>query len=234
MKIETIKIHPAIGIARLGNSPTDFFIGPEIPGDHKIPPGGYKDASCRVKRQAARFRLYGYDKHGALVKELTSADADITWTVHLVNRKAATPARNPAIVGSARNGLVIDPGARTLNGPVQAAHFDTGVFKLPTKSAVTVPLGEIRTDTEARLIVLGGFGTSQSPTNDMISNFLNNNNWFDDVSDGPVTASVKLRSDGSTPPVLGAWVIAPPPKFAPPLDSVITLYDPLLRIVHGR
>jgi len=25
--IETIKIHPAIGIARLGNSPTGFFIG---------------------------------------------------------------------------------------------------------------------------------------------------------------------------------------------------------------
>ena len=25
------KIHPAIGIARVGNSPTAFFIGPETP-----------------------------------------------------------------------------------------------------------------------------------------------------------------------------------------------------------
>ena len=227
MLIKTVKIHPAIGIARIGNSPTDFFIGPEIPGDHTLPPGGYKDASCRVKRQAAQFRLYAYDQNGALVKELTSADADITWTVHLVNKKAATPARNTGIAGAGRNGLVIDPGARTLNGPTQKALFDTGVFKLPSKSAVPVPLGEIRTDAHARLLVLGGFGTSKSPTGDMISNFLNNDNWFDDISDGPVTATVKLKSDGSTPPVVGAWVIAPPPKFAPPLDSVITLYDRL-------
>jgi len=26
------KIHPAIGVARVGNSPTAFFIGPEKPG----------------------------------------------------------------------------------------------------------------------------------------------------------------------------------------------------------
>jgi hypothetical protein len=38
---------------------------------------------------------------------------------------------------------------------------------------------------------------------------------------------VKLHEDGSTPPVVGAWCIAPPPKFAPPIDSVITLYDRL-------
>jgi len=227
MPIKTVKIHPAIGIARMGNSPTDFFIGPEIPGDHTMPAGGYKDASCRVKRQAAQFRLYAYDENGALVKELTSADADITWTVHLVNRKAATPARNTTIGGAARDGLVIDPGARTLNGPTQAALFDNGVFKLPAKPAVTVPLGEIRTDAHARLLVLGGFGTSKSPTGDTISSFLNNDNWFDDVSDGPVTATVKLHAGGATPPVTGAWVIAPPPKFAPPIDSVITLYDRL-------
>jgi L-Lysine epsilon oxidase N-terminal len=76
MPIATVKIHPAIGIARIGNSPTDFFIGPEIPLDHRIPLGGYKDASCRVKRQAARFRLFGYDQNGNLVQELTAADSE--------------------------------------------------------------------------------------------------------------------------------------------------------------
>ena len=227
MAIKTIKIHPAIGIARVGNSPTDFFIGPEIPGDHTIPAGGYKDASCRVKRQAAQFRLYGYDQNGVLVKELTAADADITWTVHLVNKKAATPARNNTITGAARDGLIVDPGARTLNGPSKAAVFDTGTFKLPSKPPLSVPLGECRTDVQGRLLVLGGFGSSSSPAGQNISSFLDNDTWHDDISDGPVTATVKLHSDGSTPPVLGAWVIAPPPKFAPPLDSVVTLYDRL-------
>ena len=163
MAIKTVKVHPAVGFARLGNSPTDFFIGPEIPLDHKPPAGGYKDASCRVKRQAARFRLFGYDQNGNLVQELTAADADITWTVQLRNKKAATPARNTGITGADRNGLVIDPGPRTLTGPSQAAKFDTGVFKLPSQPAVNVPLGEVRTDVDGRLLVLGGFGTSKSP-----------------------------------------------------------------------
>ena len=75
--IHTIKIHPAIGIARLGNSPTGFFIGPEKPGAHTRPKGGYKDAQGRIKRQAARFRLFGYDSTGKLVKEITATEARI-------------------------------------------------------------------------------------------------------------------------------------------------------------
>ena len=229
--ISLVKIHPAIGIARLGNSPTDFFIGPEIPLDHTPPVGGYKDSSCRVKRQAARFRLYGYDSSGNVVQELTSADADITWTVQLCNKKAGTPARNSGITGADRAGLVINPGPRSLHGSSQSAAFDTGVFKIPGQPAITVPLGEARTDTEGHLLVLGGFGTSiSSPSGPLNGDFLNNDNWCDDVSDGPVSATVKLKSDGSTPPVTGAWVLCPPPKFAPPLDSVITLYDRLFDV----
>src|SRR6266704_1945621 len=116
--IETLKIHPAIGIARLGNSPTGFFIGPEKPGVHARPRGGYKDAQGRIKRQAARFRLFGYDKKGKLVKEITAKDGSVTWTAHLANTKASwkrfvglnpnSPLRNASVTD--RNSLVIDPG----------------------------------------------------------------------------------------------------------------------------
>ena len=54
--IASIKIHPAIGIARVGNSSTEFFVGPEHPGVHSQPQGGYRDTQGRIKRQAARFR----------------------------------------------------------------------------------------------------------------------------------------------------------------------------------
>src|ERR1700687_5317279 len=151
-EITTIKIHPAIGIARLGNSPTEFFIGPEKPGVYPQPPGGYRDAKRRIKRQAARFRLFAYDKRGKLVKELTSADATIQWTVHLANSKAAwrefqgldpnSPFRNAGVAD--RMTMVIDPGERTISGPNKAASFDTGKFL-----GATVPLGEIRTDAKA-------------------------------------------------------------------------------------
>ena len=54
-RIVRAAIHPAIGIARVGNSPDGWFLGPEAPGPHPVPPGGFKDDQCRVKRQAARF-----------------------------------------------------------------------------------------------------------------------------------------------------------------------------------
>ena len=88
MPITTIRIHPALGIARVGNS-TDFFIGPEATGVFAPPAGGYKDSGCRVKRQACRFRLFAFDQNGAFVQEITAADAAVSWTVHLVNRKSA-------------------------------------------------------------------------------------------------------------------------------------------------
>src|SRR5260370_28610767 len=90
----TLEIHPAIGIARVGSS-QEFFVGPE-PG---VPiPTDRRDATTDklLKRQAARFRIYSCvrDPQGQLVsfEELTPATATITWTVHLVNRKAAAPA----------------------------------------------------------------------------------------------------------------------------------------------
>ena len=132
--IKSLRIHPSIGIARVGNSPTEFFVGPEIPGENSKPAGGYKDEQGRIKRQAVRFRIYGYDENGSLVKEITSADAQIRWTVHLANKKAAwrefqgqsdnTPQRNAK--EKHRNKLIIDPGARTLSKPNSQALFDTG------------------------------------------------------------------------------------------------------------
>ncbi len=55
-------IHPCLGIARVGNSETEYFTGPEAPGEVPRPEGGYKDGDGRVKRQAARFRIYAMNE----------------------------------------------------------------------------------------------------------------------------------------------------------------------------
>lgn len=217
MAILSVKIHPAIGIARVGNSPDDFFIGPERRWEHPSPSGGFKDAHCRVKRQAARFRIFAYNDD-ATVTELTAADADITWTAHLVNKKATMFNRNPGVPAA---DITIDPGSRTLNGPNQRAQFDTGTVQFPGAPLTTVPLGEIRTDTDGHLLVLGGFGKSASPAGLSLGP-----GWYDDVSDGPITATVTVHSTAATfTAVGGAWVIVGPPKFAPYFDNVITVYD---------
>ena len=220
------KIHPAIGIARVGNSPDDFFIGPERIGEEPNPPGGFKDDQCRVKRQAARFRIFAHHDDGTF-NEIDDAEAEITWTVHLVNKKAANPGRNNS---ESAGDLTIDPGDRTLTGPNQRQVFDTGEIKFSGAPVTKVPLGEIRSDTDNHLIVLGGFGKSASPLGTGITAFWGNEDWYDDVSDGPVTATIKLRADSSTPAVVGAWIIVAPPKFAPHQQSVITLYD---RVRHA-
>jgi len=138
-------IHPGIGIARVGNSAEDF-IGPELPYPVNSPAGGYKDAAGALKRQAARFRIYGYNARGQVVRELTADDAAIVWTVHVANTKAAwynfelaldlptaTPVqlRNAGYVGKRRRALVIDPGPRSIQGRLQSGpeyYFDTGTF----------------------------------------------------------------------------------------------------------
>ena len=231
--ITSAKIYPAIGIARVGNSPTAFFIGPEHVGASSSPEGGYKDAQGRMKRQAARFRVFGYDSRGHLVQELTQKDAIITWTVHLANKKAAArefkgldrnaPLRNATIKD--RSLLIIDPGPRTLVGRRQSASFDTGTFTDLKK----VPLGDIRTDDDGRLLVLGGFGHSRSPKRQPLQDYANNDGWHDDVSDGPVTAQIRLKGATASLTAAGAWVIVGPPDFAPPVGTTTTLYDTLLQ-----
>ena len=236
-------IHPAIGIARIGNSreADGYFIGPEVPDEPALGRGAYKDKSGALKRQAARFRVYGLNAAGEVVAELTADNAEIEWTVHLANKKAAwyqfqlaldipeasSPAappsarRNASVVGDDRTQLVIDPGPRSIKGrgtQGSASHFDSGKFY-----HFTVPLGELQTDDAGRLLVFGGFGLSQSLSGDPPSTFANNDGWHDDTSDGPVEANVKV--DGNAISVEGAWIVVAPPNYAPSLKTTRTFYD---------
>src|SRR5262245_35188876 len=81
-------IHPGIGVARVGDSADEYFIGPELVDGSSREPGYYRDGAGALKRQAARFRLYGFNAAGQIVRELTADNADIGWTVHLANKKA--------------------------------------------------------------------------------------------------------------------------------------------------
>jgi len=241
-------IHPGIGIARMGDSVDGYYIGPEVTNPT---PQDIRDASGAIKREAARFRIYGYNAANEVVAELNNSNAEIEWTVHLANRKAqwyqfqvaldipewdSAPSyrRNPQLTGTNRQQLAIDPGPRTITGTNTAGDpykFDTGTF-LSGANETVVPLGELRTDASGHLLVLGGLGNSGSPTGAPIYDpdngigFLNPNEWFDDASDGPVTASVTIG--GSPIPVESSWVVVAPPNYAPDIVSWRTLYDLLV------
>ncbi|MEU6760606.1 LodA/GoxA family CTQ-dependent oxidase [Streptomyces sp. NPDC046685] len=239
-RIVRAAIHPAIGVARVGDSADEFFLGPETEDEPPLPTGSYKDATGALKRQAARFRVYGYNAAGQPVAELTAADADISWTVHVANKKGAwyqfqlaldideaaqaheSQLRNPLVGGADRAQLIIDPGPRSVHGRDRAGgpelRCDTGTFL-----RIPVYLGELRTDGAGRLIFLGGRGVAESVDHKAAETFANNDGWYDDISDGPVTAEVRV--DGRALPVDPAWVVVGPPNYAPELKSVRTLYD---------
>jgi hypothetical protein len=236
------KIHPAVGIARVGDHPTDFFVGPELLNGSavEINPDGSEQPLIRyksngqIKRQGARFRVFEYDKaaDGSLSnpREITASEAEISWTVDLANRKAAwdqvvdtgeaTPPRNSSVTD--RSTLVVAPGVRSISGrnaPGKA--FDNGLFL-----GQTVYLGELRTDAAGRLIVLGGRGAAfaSKPNLEVGVLFADNDGWCDDISDGPVRATVTI--DGVSTPVEGsARVIVAPADFAPNVGGAVTLYD---------
>jgi len=264
------RIHPAIGIMRVGNADSDtFFIGPELPG---LGPTGDPSVGTKVpkfkvggllKPQAARFRIWEYvEKNGKLEpsREITLDVKDcirIVWRVHLANRKASffefnylqgeeagppPPRRNAGV--SARRKLEIDPLARQIGGRSKKGEkyeFRKGKSRNPSKELWPIPapsppieyLGELRTDPEGRLIVIGGKGQSSGLSGQALgSDLFNNDGWFDDVSDGPVTAELTMKVGGkekvySPDNVLGAWVIGGPPDFAPSLANQVTLYDVL-------
>ena len=113
----TYKIHPGIGIARLGNSDTEFYLAPETPaglpqecdaqGNPRHGPDGvapvlvttFRDGQGRIKRQAARFQVFVYDETSPEGRPLKIGDKiegggnhgtliDIQWQAYLANKKS--------------------------------------------------------------------------------------------------------------------------------------------------
>jgi hypothetical protein len=188
----TYKIHPAVGFARVGNSP-EYFIGPEKRHQVPSPIGGFKDLLCRVKRQAARFRIFTYPDGGGdpVELDLTASGTSVAWTVGV----------NGAPDGS------VSPGAP----PTMV--YETGT---------TILRAELRTDAAGRLLALAGMGYVAPGMNGI---------GPDDTCDGYVRASLTIG--GIAQPVVGGWVVMSPPKFAPQLDSVVTLWDVTENRLHG-
>ena len=301
------KIHPAIGIARVGDSPDAFYLAPEQAGampnelnadGTEQPVTKFKDAQGRVKRQAARFRVYGYDDDFKQGQELQAGQQfttvlqksgqtmvaevkDIQWTVYLANKKASWyafqqldgehgygpdhPLRNGDVTNpDERQQLVIDPGPLTVNHTgkkQQFAQFARGAnpgftqsFPPPLAPNSIDTLGELRAiqqDKNLRLLILGGHGNAGSYKTGfgqpVIHHYANNDGWFDDVSDGPVTANVVYKVisiNGSTDdPNVGkmrtatvdvpAWCVVGYPRYAPNIIDIVTMdevaYDVAVR-----
>jgi len=242
-RIASVAIHPAVGIARVGNSADAFYFAPEIPG--AIPIGPFKDEAGAMAKQVARFRIYGYDIDGRVVAEITSADAHIDWSVILGNSKAAwygadepldLPHAKPMPLRNAdqpdRESLAVVSDVTSVKGAGATPRALSGGRFLGQR----VDLGEILTDSEGRLLVMPGNGRAiNSPDAPALSGFADNDGWTDTTADGPVFATVRIgdRQLTATP----ARVVCSSPNYGPGIASAMTtLYDTALStlVVAGR
>ena len=330
----SLRIHPAIGMARVGNS-TEYYLGPETmaaspqegtsltgglpikPGTESttITSGDLRDSQGRLKRQAARFKIYQYPNKGGTISYPTPGGeevligstvdgkkvTDIIWTAHLANKKAncweidedanlgielykqhevngetvcTPPLRNPDFDSppdqdpykvnpadpNRLTKLVIDAGPRAIqvskgNIPIkfdnttEASYYNacTQSISFQPNYPIQFPassgkgkngsdpidyLGEILTEPNGRLLVLGGYGLACAfdnkgnfdPSQSLCAD-VDNNNWLDDTSDGPVTA-VLVFEDGSNQAIEGsAWAVITDPAYAPQTLNVVNLWD---------
>ncbi len=164
------QIHPTIGIARLGNSPDEFYLSPETVGGlplccdasgNAISDSGqvqyvdqFKDSVGRIKRQAARFRVFEQTDNGSRQIAIGEDDIDkIVWTVHIANKKPIwysfselqgdlefgesnsyknqhIAVNNSDVTSADRQALIIDPGPRSISSPGDLVEFSR--YNIPT------------------------------------------------------------------------------------------------------
>lgn len=274
-------IHPAIAIARVGNSHDGFYLAPEEIGGLPIecdadgseildaqglpsPVKTFKDDTGRIRRQGARFKIFAYDATSPEGREVVLGDpsiASLEWTVHVANKKPVwyqtdelkgnlmlgqtvdgqntnsyqawrVPLRNAGVTSAAeRRAMIIDPGPRSVREPSETVEIsrsnvpaDYTYASFPPPEIGPYPinsLGRLLMDRDGRLIVLGGHGRSCGKS--IIATYTGGDEWWDDISDGPVTC--KVTTDGGETVELQAWVVVGPPKFAPELRNITSLDD---------
>jgi hypothetical protein len=287
------RIHPAIGVARVGNSPDQYFIGAEtesfqnpssffrlnqadptkMPEEIKIATTGdktiYKDKKYtsstkgQIRRQAARFRIFEYrslddGKTWLWTREITSADAQIKWTVKLANKKGSfnnfhgpdmafeyppgsgQKIRKAPTIEPPEASITIKNGFDPRSAPMSTATLRKPSGKYDEGGEEIAYLGEILHDEKGRLVVLGGrgkAGAKTSPTDSSppkIETYANNPGWVDDVSDGWIAAEIKFPKEATPIKTADgngdAWVLVTPPDFGPELTNVTSLYDTMIDV----
>lgn len=157
-----------------------------------------------------------------------------------------TPLRNKSVTGENRQSLIIDPGPRTLTVDETCNNKRTIAFneqtvpknypaQFPKKPSEGQPfygtlvesLGNLVTDDKGRLVVIGAFGHAGG--SEKLESYGGADTWHDDISDGPVYCTIKLKHQ-SAPITLSAWVIVGSPDFAPEIVNISNLSDTMLDV----
>jgi hypothetical protein len=222
--VKVIKIHPAIGIARVSRN-DDFYTYGEDPAAYKT--------NGLMRRQAVQFRLFAYGDNNQGIEELTPqrlADlgVNVVWHARIANRKVA------AADLRADDSFVLQAQASSNQNGGKLVGQLNGFAE-----GNDIPLGEIRPNglfipPKARI-------ARATTTTPLSGGSLHDKNVSDNVGDGFISVTLTDATSGQTVnvPILPACVLIAPADFSPEQDDPDLyprehLYDFLLQQVGGQ
>lgn len=265
------EIHPRVGVARLGNSPTEFYLTPETVGGLPIAcdesgneTGGvvceFKDSLGRIKRQAAKFRIFEKQDKKNPVK-LSKEILKIEWTVHIANKKPIwytfselqgnlefgkensygnqhIPRNNSDVTDEAsRQKLIIDPGPRSIDKPGKVVHFSR--YNIPPKylhgSFPPPGSGGSQIDSLGELRMdkdgnLVALGAYGNVTGSAEITSFRGASGYWDDISDGFVMATIHLKGGAKIDADPAWLIVGSPKYAPELVNITTLYDTMYNV----
>jgi len=217
MEIKYIKIHPAIGVARIANN-EDYFEFFEAYNKNFKPASDYmsegnsskdiKSGFQRLKRQAVQFRAFAYGSDNKPIGEVKDIlkDVKILWSAKVSNRKLLNYASRQHLLLPA-----IAAEATTLGPPVELNGIITWKNENITK---TVNLGSI---TGRGLFIPAKGGLISKALNAHIDSYHEDRNNIgklqntDTTCDGEISIKILDTSNHEKKiPIVPAWVVSAP------------------------
>ena len=215
---------------------------------HQIHPD---DFDIEWKVEVANKKPFWYDFNNSLDLSMLAENQNLspTFVTEKLAPGVSAKRRNPNVLDQGlrvphgydyRKELVNHPSAETVSKKETyrtfKGHFPSkrgSEFSLLAKSlnstSKDVNLGSIEYD-EGTLIFYPADGISASLNpSDLNTDFADNSNWYDDISDGRVTARIYNKKTGEVHELIdkesSAWVASAPPDYAPQIQPISTMFD---------
>ena len=205
-EIKQIKIHPAIGFARMSTNVDYYVFDPDNPIRTR-----YKSDS-KIMRQAVQYRLFAYGENNVGLYELTPAllrhmGLTARWHADVCNRKIEELTGDPsdrfrAASETTTNDIELIGTLGTFSGGVSIR-----MGTLTTEGLFVPPVSEVH---------------RRTPETEIRATGMHDPNVSDNSSDGAIGARLFDDESGDSVDVdiLPAWVCVCPPDFAPDADDI--------------
>lgn len=206
-------VEPDQGISAYNNNgQTPFIRNPKFPGSAPMTGINEEEKTCT-------------NSHAIFAETARRETLVLDAGPHVVNMGGQQSVKFNAI---GQNSIISGVSSEGIDYPKQFPKYPSDA----PKNEIIKCLGDMQTDNYGRLIVVGAYGYASGfkekgvyDPNADLDNAVNNDCWFDDTADGPVTA-VLVFDDGTSQEVQGsAWVVTSDPSYAPQIANVVSLWE---------